>query len=134
MAAVSTVVAPERFNASVLLHRNLEAGRADKPGRADDMLKIDGLWVSPVDMENALMEHPLVQGAAVPLRELAGTGPPAGVGLAIAGDPGGASLAILTELSASHRVIPTRWAEHRRTPSNEGGEQLCSAPPSPSPP
>jgi len=31
MAAVNTVVAPERFNASVLLDRNLDAGRADKP-------------------------------------------------------------------------------------------------------
>jgi benzoate-CoA ligase family protein len=34
-------------------------------GRVDDMLKIGGLWVSPVDMENALMEHPLVEGAGV---------------------------------------------------------------------
>jgi benzoate-CoA ligase len=34
-------------------------------GRADDMLKIGGLWVSPVDMENALMEHPLVLGVGV---------------------------------------------------------------------
>jgi benzoate-CoA ligase family protein len=34
-------------------------------GRVDDMLKIGGLWVSPVDMENALMEHPLVQGVGV---------------------------------------------------------------------
>jgi benzoate-CoA ligase len=34
-------------------------------GRADDMLKIGGLWVSPVDMENAIMEHPLVQAVGV---------------------------------------------------------------------
>jgi benzoate-CoA ligase len=34
-------------------------------GRTDDMLKIGGLWVSPVDMENALMEHPLVLGVGV---------------------------------------------------------------------
>jgi benzoate-CoA ligase family protein len=34
-------------------------------GRSDDMLKIGGLWVSPVDMENALMEHPLVDGVGV---------------------------------------------------------------------
>jgi acyl-coenzyme A synthetase/AMP-(fatty) acid ligase len=31
MAAVNTVAAPERFNASVLLDRNLDAGRAGKP-------------------------------------------------------------------------------------------------------
>jgi benzoate-CoA ligase family protein len=34
-------------------------------GRADDMLKIGGLWASPVDMENALTAHPLVEGVGV---------------------------------------------------------------------
>jgi benzoate-CoA ligase len=34
-------------------------------GRMDDMLKIGGLWVSPIDMEHALLEHPRVKGAGV---------------------------------------------------------------------
>jgi benzoate-CoA ligase family protein len=34
-------------------------------GRADDMLKVGGLWVSPVDMENCLLGHPRVAGAGV---------------------------------------------------------------------
>ncbi len=34
-------------------------------GRVDDMLKVGGLWVSPVDMEHALMEHPRVAGIGV---------------------------------------------------------------------
>jgi benzoate-CoA ligase len=34
-------------------------------GRADDMLKVGGEWVSPIEMENALMEHPAVREAAV---------------------------------------------------------------------
>jgi benzoate-CoA ligase len=34
-------------------------------GRSDDMLKIGGLWVSPIDMENALLEHPGVQSCGV---------------------------------------------------------------------
>ena len=29
-------------------------------GRCDDMLKVGGLWVSPTDVENALLEHPLI--------------------------------------------------------------------------
>jgi benzoate-CoA ligase family protein len=29
-------------------------------GRSDDMLKVGGLWVSPVEVENALMAHPAV--------------------------------------------------------------------------
>jgi benzoate-CoA ligase family protein len=29
-------------------------------GRGDDMLKVGGIWVSPVEVENALVEHPAV--------------------------------------------------------------------------
>lgn len=34
-------------------------------GRSDDMLKVSGTWVSPVEIENVLLEHPEVQEAAV---------------------------------------------------------------------
>jgi benzoate-CoA ligase family protein len=34
-------------------------------GRVDDMLKVGGLWVSPIDMEHALLEHPRVAGVGV---------------------------------------------------------------------
>ena len=34
-------------------------------GRSDDMLKVNGLWVSPIEIENALIEHPAVREAAV---------------------------------------------------------------------
>ena len=34
-------------------------------GRADDMLKVSGTWVSPIEIENQLLEHPDVQEAAV---------------------------------------------------------------------
>jgi benzoate-CoA ligase family protein len=34
-------------------------------GRSDDMLKVSGTWVSPVEIENQLLEHPEVQEAAV---------------------------------------------------------------------
>ncbi|GAA6735033.1 benzoate-CoA ligase family protein [Thermus oshimai] len=34
-------------------------------GRSDDMIKVKGLWVSPIEVENALMEHPAVREAAV---------------------------------------------------------------------
>ena len=38
-------------------------------GRSDDMLKVGGLWVSPIEVENALVEHPAVLQAAVVGRE-----------------------------------------------------------------
>ena len=34
-------------------------------GRADDMLKVGGIWVSPVEVENTLVKHPAVLEAAV---------------------------------------------------------------------
>jgi benzoate-CoA ligase len=34
-------------------------------GRADDMLKVGGLWVSPIEVENALVEHPAVRECGV---------------------------------------------------------------------
>jgi benzoate-CoA ligase family protein len=38
-------------------------------GRSDDMLKVGGIWVSPVEVENALVEHPHVQECGVVGRE-----------------------------------------------------------------
>jgi benzoate-CoA ligase family protein len=34
-------------------------------GRGDDMLKVSGKWLSPVEVENALLTHPAVKEAAV---------------------------------------------------------------------
>ncbi|HEY6352485.1 MAG TPA: benzoate-CoA ligase family protein [Candidatus Angelobacter sp.] len=34
-------------------------------GRADDMMKVKGMWVSPVEVESTLLEHPSVEEAAV---------------------------------------------------------------------
>jgi benzoate-CoA ligase family protein len=34
-------------------------------GRTDDMFKVGGLWVSPVDMEQVLLAHPAVAGVGV---------------------------------------------------------------------
>jgi benzoate-CoA ligase len=38
-------------------------------GRADDMLKVGGIYVSPIEVESALTAHPAVQEAAVVGRE-----------------------------------------------------------------
>jgi benzoate-CoA ligase family protein len=40
-------------------------GRFVYLGRADDMMKIGGLWVSPADVEGCLVRHPAVSEAAV---------------------------------------------------------------------
>lgn len=38
-------------------------------GRADDMMKVAGMWVSPGEVENALLAHPFVAEAAVVAHE-----------------------------------------------------------------
>jgi benzoate-CoA ligase len=45
-------------------HRN-PSGNYVYEGRVDDMMKIGGLWVSPIEIENRLIEHPAVREAAV---------------------------------------------------------------------
>ena len=37
-------------------------------GRSDDMLKVGGIWVSPVEVENTLIEHPAVHECGVGAR------------------------------------------------------------------
>ena len=34
-------------------------------GRSDDMMKVGGLWVSPIEIENTLMEHPAILESGV---------------------------------------------------------------------
>lgn len=34
-------------------------------GRSDDMIKVGGIWVSPVEVESVLMEHPAIKECAV---------------------------------------------------------------------
>ena len=38
-------------------------------GRSDDMIKVSGVWVSPIEIECVLIEHPAVQEAAVVFRQ-----------------------------------------------------------------
>lgn len=42
-----------------------EEGYFKYSGRADDMLKIGGIWVSPIEVENCLLDHPAVLEIAV---------------------------------------------------------------------
>jgi benzoate-CoA ligase family protein len=46
-------------------YRRDPEGRYWYEGRADDMFKVSGLWVSPADVEGTLIEHPAVLEAAV---------------------------------------------------------------------
>ncbi len=47
-------------------------------GRGDDMLKVGGIWVSPVEIENVLIEHEAVHEAAVVGHDVEGLSKPFG--------------------------------------------------------
>lgn len=47
----------------------LQDGRFVYCGRTDDMFKVSGIWVSPFEVEQALVSHPAVLEAAVVGRE-----------------------------------------------------------------
>lgn len=66
-------------------------------GRADDMFKVSGLWVSPAEVEGALLEHPSVVEAAVVAASVEGfTNAKAFV---IPRDPGGADDSLKQDLA-----------------------------------
>jgi 4-hydroxybenzoate-CoA ligase len=86
-------------------------------GRADDMLKVGGIWVSPFEVESVLLEHPQVKEAAVIGATDAQTliKPKAFV---VLNDPGAASPSLEQELQqfVKSRVAPykfPRWIEFR---------------------
>src|SRR6185312_3747358 len=61
-------------------------------GRIDDMLKVGGLWVSPIDMEHVLLEHPRVAGVGV-VGARGGGGSRIAAFVECAGEPGDDALA-----------------------------------------
>lgn len=66
-------------------------------GRSDDMLKVGGIWVSPVEVESALISHPVVVECAV-IGEVDDRGlmkPKAFVVLSEGHEPGDATTALL---------------------------------------
>jgi benzoate-CoA ligase family protein len=53
-------------------YRRDETGAYVYEGRVDDMMKVSGLWVSPIEIENRLMEHGSVLECAVVAAEVEG--------------------------------------------------------------
>jgi 4-hydroxybenzoate-CoA ligase/benzoate-CoA ligase len=76
-------------------------------GRADDMLKVSGKWLSPKELENCLLEHEAVREAAV-----VGVRTPEGLvkpsAFVVLADGAEATDAVAAELQA--------WAKNRLEP------------------
>jgi amino acid adenylation domain-containing protein len=100
----------------------LTAGGYEFVGRADRQLKVRGFRVEPAEVENALLQHPRVDAAAVGLRDLA-DGVPALVGYVQA--VGEVSHRDLTEYLRDRLpayLIPARFVAVRALPRTSSGK------------
>ena len=81
-------------------------------GRADDLFKVDGLLVSPAEIERALSEHPrVVEAAVVGAPQAGGLDRPAAFVVPVAGS--GPRPALAREL---RRLVARRLAPRSRPP------------------
>ncbi len=83
------------------------SGRWTYCGRADDMLKVGGIWVSPFEVESALAEHAAVLEAAVVGHEDADglTKPRAYV----VRKPGANAETVQLQMFVKHRLAPFKY-------------------------
>lgn len=91
-------------------YRQDEDGYFWYAGRADDMIKPGGIWVSPVEIENTLIEHPAVRECGVIAhRDADGLEKP--LAYVVLADPGAGSDELAQELEA---FVRSRIAEYKR--------------------
>jgi benzoate-CoA ligase len=99
-------------------------------GRSDDMLKVGGIYVSPLEVENVLLQHPAVaECAVVGYEDEAGLVKPKAVVVCRDRGPDGASdEALFRELHAFARErlapfkVPRRWEHLSALPRNDRGK------------
>jgi 4-hydroxybenzoate-CoA ligase len=80
-------------------YERLPGGRYRYCGRTDDMFKVSGIWVSPFEVEAALIAHPLVlEAAVVPKHDSDGLEKPKAFVVLKSGEPSEALEAELKDL------------------------------------
>jgi benzoate-CoA ligase family protein len=97
-------------------------------GRSDDMLKVGGIYVSPLEVENVLLQHPAVsECAVVGYEDEVGLVKPKAV-VVLRDRAGGAPADLLGELDAFARArlaafkVPRRWECLAALPRNDRGK------------
>jgi benzoate-CoA ligase family protein len=96
-------------------------------GRSDDMLKVGGIYVSPLEVENVLLQHPAVsECAVVGYEDEAGLVKPKAV--VVCRDRGRDDESLWGELDAFARArlaafkVPRRWERLSALPRNDRGK------------
>ncbi len=84
-------------------------------GRADDMFKVSGIWVSPFEVESALIAHPAVlEAAVVPAADADGLLKPKAYIVLNGASPAQQNLAAALKEHVKHKIGPwkyPRWIE-----------------------
>ncbi len=96
-------------------YREMPEGNYEHCGRSDDMLKVGGFWVSPVEVESALTSHEVVlEAAVVGYEDEQGLVKPKAFVVLKAGHEGSASLEEQLKAFVKNRLAPykyPRWIE-----------------------
>ncbi|MCY2959689.1 MAG: benzoate-CoA ligase family protein [Planctomycetota bacterium] len=109
------------------IFRRDAAGRFWYEGRDDDLLKVSGIWVSPLEIENCLLEHPAVaEVCVVGAEDEQKLVKPLAFVVLQAGWKGGEETAASLKAHAKARIAPhkyPRWFEWRESlPKNDRGK------------
>jgi benzoate-CoA ligase len=91
-------------------YRQDEDGFFHYEGRSDDMLKVGGQWVSPIEVENTLIEHPAVlECAVVAARDGDGMEKPKAFVVLCAGHGGSPELAAELQAFVKSKIAPYKY-------------------------
>jgi benzoate-CoA ligase family protein len=82
-------------------------------GRADDMFRVSGQWVSPIEVECVLIEHPSVlEAAVIPFEEDVGIHTPKAFVVLAEGYRGGEELVKELQAFVKQRIMPHKYPRH----------------------
>ena len=98
-------------------------------GRSDDMFRVSGQWVSPIEVEGALMEHACVlEAAVIAFEEETGLHSPKAFVVLREGYEGGAELARELQDFVKQRITPYKYPRRieflRELPKTAAGKVL----------
>ena len=100
-------------------------------GRSDDMLKVGGIYVSPLEVENVLLQHPAVsECAVVGYEDEVGLVKPKAVLVCRERDADGALFEELDAFARSRLAafkVPRRWEALPALPRNDRGKLVRRA-------
>jgi benzoate-CoA ligase len=79
-------------------------------GRSDDMFRVSGQWVSPIEIESTLIEHPgVLESAVIPFEEETGLHTPLAFVVLRAGHRASAELVKELQDFVKHRITPYKY-------------------------